>query len=179
MIISKINLKLFLKQIKNKKKKSAFLNHCVNNSIIYLKDLPKLKENKISLYQKINCPILYIITIKYTKVNTLLSVTNSKGLLYLFVSAGQCVKGKKKISRIIVIKKFLKILISDLDFLKNKPIALHLKNVDFNRMWLIKFLKKKFFIKTIKNFNIFPHNGCRKKKKKRKKVRSFAKKTKF
>ena len=35
----------------------------------------------------------------------------------------------------------------------------------------MKKLKKKFFIKVVRSFNLYPHNGCRKKKVRRKKFK--------
>ena len=47
-----------------------------------------------------------------------------------------------------------------------------LKNVDSNIFWFLKKLKKKLFITVVKHFNLYPYNGCRKKKIRRKKFKS-------
>lgn len=165
---NKINLKIFFTYIKKSKINFELLNYLNNQSNFYNKKFLKKKNE--------TCPVVFIITIKYTKVNTLLSVSNSKGELRFFGSAGQFFVGKQKKSKISVVKKFFKLLLSNLDFLKKKPVALHLQNVTFNKFWIIRRLKKKLFVKTVKIYNVFPHNGCRKKKKKKKKIRSYARK---
>lgn len=168
---NKINLKNFFTAVKKKKFNLESLNSYNNFLNLTTKKFLKKKNE--------TCPVIFIITIRYTRVNTLLSVSNSKGVLRFFGSSGQFFSGRQKKSKISVIKKFLKLLLSNLNFLKKKPIALHLNNVTFNKFWIIRRLRKKLFIKTIKICNVFPHNGCRKKKKKRKKVRSYAKKKNF
>ena len=176
-IRSQINLYSFFKSLKIFSEKHTLNVNFYYNSLNFQLLDEFDKKNYINFFNKNNCSIRYIITIKYTKTNTLLSVTNSKGLLLFFTSAGQLIRlKKKKVSRMIIIKKLLNLMISKVEFLKDKPIALHLQNVDFNKIWVLKFLKNKFFIKTINFFDIYPHNGCRKKKMKRKKFRSFAKK---
>jgi len=116
--------------------------------------------------------ISYIIDITFSKTNTFLHVMDFSGNLKFFCSAGSLqYKGKGKKSRSLVFKDIYKILIFKLKFLKDQPIALHLKNVGFAKFWIIKLLKKKFFIKIVRSFNIYPYNGCRKKKMRRKKLK--------
>ena len=116
--------------------------------------------------------IIYTINISFSRANTLLYVTNFCGKLKFFCSAGMLFyKGNSKKIRILVIKSMLNFLLKKLVFLKTKPIALHLKNVKFLKFWIIYTLKKKFFIQTIKNFNTYSYNGCRKKKISRKKFK--------
>lgn len=150
------NLKKHFNLIENKKK---------NSKLVY----EKIKK-KIEFYNDNNL-IMYIIDITFTNSNTFLHVMDSSGKLLNFFSAG-CfnIKGKNKKSRFNVFKHFYFILTTRLGFLKNKPLALHLKNVGFNKFWIIKKLKTKFFIKLVKVFNLFPFNGCRKKKIRRKKL---------
>jgi ribosomal protein S11 len=94
------------------------------------------------------------------------------GNLKFFHSAGFLkYKGKNKKSRFVVLKDMYKILISKLKFLKSQPVALHLKNVGFAKFWVIRVFKKKFFIRVVRSFNKYPHNGCRKRKMRRKKFR--------
>ena len=113
--------------------------------------------------------ITYIIDITFTKSNTFLHIMDSAGKLKFYSSAGHLEhKGKNKKFRVNVLKSFYRILVTKLKFLKDKPVALHLKNVGFNKFNIIKKLKTKFFIKTVKIFNLFPFNGCRSKKVRRK-----------
>lgn len=117
--------------------------------------------------------IMYIIDITFSRSNTFLNVMDASGKLKFFCSAGHLqFKGKRnKKSRFLVFKSICRILITKLKFLKGKPIALHLKNVGFKRFQIIKKLKTHFFIKLVKVFNLFPFNGCRKKKVRRKKIK--------
>jgi ribosomal protein S11 len=94
-----------------------------------------------------------------------------KGNVKFFCSAGEFeFKGKRKASRLSVLKHFFNV-IAKKSYLINKPIALHLNNVSFNKLWIVNILKKKFFLKIIKTVDLVPHNGCRKPKVRRKKLR--------
>lgn len=117
--------------------------------------------------------VMYIIDITFSRSNTFLNVMDTSGKLKFFCSAGHLqFKGKRnKKSRFLVFKSICHILLTKLKFLKGKPIALHLKNVGFKRFQIIKKLKTHFFIKLVKVFNLFPFNGCRKKKVRRKKIK--------
>lgn len=117
--------------------------------------------------------VLYIINIQFSKSNTLFHIMDFKGNLQFFCSAGSFTyKGKQKRNRLVIVKNFLRVLITKFKFLKGKPIALHLKNVNSNRSWLIKQLKTKFFIKNVCTLNSYPYNGCRKSKVRRKKYKN-------
>jgi ribosomal protein S11 len=170
----KINLNKLLKsifikkqQLQNLKKQSLLLNNVIQeNYKLINKKFFKITNNNLSF----NNNITYIIDITFSKSNTFLHVTDALGKLNFFCSAGHLqYKGKTKKIRYNVLKSFYHVLITKLKFLKNKSVALHLKNVGFNKFFIIKLLKKKFYIKIIKIFNIFPFNGCRKKKVVRKK----------
>lgn len=172
------NLNTFFNTIRLKKQ---YLQQ-LKEKIRILKDLKEKKYKDlrplVSYNPKFrNCLIssrfvMYIIDIKFSKTNTLLHVMDSLGKLKFFYSAGSFkFSGKQKKSRAIVFREFYKVLVSNLKFLSFKPIALHLKNVGRHKFWIVKKLKKKFYIKIVRNFNSFPHNGCRKKKKRRKKVK--------
>jgi ribosomal protein S11 len=170
------NLENFFKEIKLKKQ-------CVQklkNKVILLNTLKERDYKKInsSLFisdnnQKLvkeDFLITYIIDITFSKTNTLLHVMDFSGNLKFFCSAGSLqYKGKGKKSRSLVIKDMYKILMLKLKFLKDQPVALHLKNVGFAKFWIIKLFKKKFFIKVVRSFNSYPYNGCRKRKMRRKK----------
>jgi ribosomal protein S11 len=95
--------------------------------------------------------VMYIIDITFSRSNTFLNVMDPSGNLKFFCSAG-CLqhKGKNKKFRFNVFKSIYHVLTTKLRFLKGKPIALHLKNVGFNKYWLIKKLKSRFFIKSVK-----------------------------
>jgi ribosomal protein S11 len=91
------------------------------------------------------------------------------GNLKLYYSAGLFqYKGKRKKSRYLVFRDMFRVLISKFKFLKLQPLALHLKNVGSAKSWIVKALKKKLFIKIVKSYDMYPHNGCRKRKIRRK-----------
>lgn len=175
-----INNKLtnFLENISKKKK-------YINLLKVQTENLNQIKNQKIKVIDvndgfnidSENQLIKYVIDIKFSQTNTLLHVMSFSGKLKFFISAGQLkYKGKNKKARRLIIKDFYKMLITKLKFLKNQPVAINLNNVDSSRVWVIKLLKKKFFIKVIKIFQSTPHNGCRKKKIRRKKFRTKSKK---
>jgi ribosomal protein S11 len=167
------NLNGFLKNISIKKqylknlKKQFLLVNNIKQKNYKLLNTELITKNK---YYYNNNLIMYIIDLTFSRSNTFLHVMDSSGKLKFFSSAGHFnIKGKNKKFRFNVFKNFYFILMTKLKFLKNKPVALHLKNVSSNKFWIIKKLKTKFFIKVIKIFNLFPFNGCRKKKVRRKK----------
>ena len=171
-----INLNKFLKDFSSKKQYFKKVNDHVK-TLYHLKQkgyrsLNNFLWSKPILQNDIinENVVMYIIDITFSRSNTFLHVMDSKGELKFFASAGHFkYKGKNKKFRFNVLKSIYKLLLTKLKYLKNKPIALHLKNVGFNKFWIIKKLKAKFFIKTVKVFNLFPFNGCRNKKVRRKK----------
>lgn len=170
------NLNRFFKEIHLKKQ---YLKKTQNK--IYL-----LKESQETYYKKVgssfskssaeltgNAFVMYVIDISFSKKNTLLHISDCLGNIKFFYSAGSFQqKGKGKIARSIILRKFIKVLVSKFKFLKQVPIAIHFKNADSNMFWFLKKLKKKFFIVVVKHFNLYPYNGCRKKKIRRKKFKS-------
>lgn len=173
---SSINLNKFLKilyvkkqYLQKLKKKLDVLTELKQKNYKYVS---KLNQNN-NISNDLDNVIMYIIDITFSRSNTFLHVMDSSGKLKFFCSAGHLQhKGKKnKKSRFSVFKSIYQLLITKLKFLRGKPIALHLKNVGFKRFWIIKRLKTHFFIKLVKNFNLFPFNGCRKKKVRRKKIK--------
>jgi ribosomal protein S11 len=148
------------------------------NRIVYLK---KLKTNnykslglkKFTIYNNINLQdfmVVYIINVSFLKANTMIHVSDIRGNLKLFFSAG-CVAltGKQKKKRRIAVSKLISLLLKKASFLARKPIALHLNYVNFYKNLIVRKLKRNLYIKIIKIFNQTPHNGCRKRKLRRKK----------
>lgn len=175
-IINNLNLNKFFNDIKLKKQyikklksKVDLLNNVKKNNYKSLNLLiSNLSNNKINFFKE-NFLITHIIDITFSRTNTLLSVMDFSGRIKYFCSAGYLqYKGKKKKSRYVVFQKMCKILFSRLEFLKSQPLALNLKNVRWSKFWILKSLKKKLFIKIVKNYDLCPHNGCRKRKIKRK-----------
>jgi ribosomal protein S11 len=97
-------------------------------------------------------------------------VSDTQGNLKLFYSAGSVeLSGKQKRRRRIAISKLISLVFKKATFLGQKPIALHLNNVNFYRNLIIGKLKRNLYIKIIKILNHTPYNGCRRKKLRRKK----------
>lgn len=173
---SKFKLDRFFKEIKLKKQYIKQLK----NKVILLNSLKEKNYKKLNFVLPGNMKKLlkedflvsYIIDITFSKTNTLIHVMDFSGNLKFFCSAG-CLqyKGKRKKSRYSVLKDMNKMLVSKLKFLKDQPLALHLKNVGFSKFWIIRLFKKKKFIKVVRYFNTYPYNGCRKKKVRRKKFK--------
>jgi len=154
------NLKYFITFFVNIK-----LNRCVKSLwfIYYL----SLKKNKF--FKTDNNLITYIIVLNNLKSNTLINVNDINGKNFLSISSGNLgYKGKQKIKQPIVFISLLKLLIKKMNFLKNKSIVLHFKNIKpYLKLFLINQLKLKFFIKKIRNYSLNSFNGCRPKKIKR------------
>ena len=114
--------------------------------------------------------VMYIINVSFSKANTTIHVSDIKGNVKLFYSAGSVgLTGKQKRKRRIAIVKLISLVMKKASFLSNKPVAVHLNNVNFYQNLIINKLKQTFFIKIIKSFNQTPYNGCRKPKMRRKK----------
>lgn len=126
-----------------------------------------LLTNNLSKKQRSSFLILYTILFYFSPSNSFLQISKSNGVSKIFCTAGSFhLTGKQKILKKLILIKYFKFL-SKLNFLKNKPVALHLKNIKFKKHFILKKLKSNFFIKTIKTFNSKPYNGCRRKKEKR------------
>jgi ribosomal protein S11 len=170
------NLQRFFKEIHLKKQylkkvqsKAHFLNELkeINYKRINSKFLIESKFLSSTTF------VMYIIDISFSKKNTLFHVSDCSGNVKFFYSAGSFQqKGKGKVARSIVLRKFYKLLVSKLKFVKKVPLAIHFKNADSNMFWFLKKLKKKFFITIVKHFNQYPYNGCRKRKIRRKKFKT-------
>jgi ribosomal protein S11 len=126
-------------------------------------------KNRKEIAQEI---IQYIFHINSTYTNTFVNVSDAKGNVKISFSAGSFdLKKKQKTKQPLAILTILKQLFSHF---KNSVIAIHFKNIAVNHeRFVIKLLKQKFFIKTMRSFNLHPHNGCRPKKLKRLKNRSY------
>ena len=104
------------------------------------------------------------------KANTTIHISDIQGNLKLFYSAGSVgLSGKQKRRRRIAVSKLIALILRKAAFLGQKPIALHLNNVNFYKNLIVGKLKRNLYIKIIKILNQTPYNGCRKKKLRRKK----------
>lgn len=116
-----------------------------------------------------NFLISYIIEVSYTKTNMFLYLKNPDGKLLVFCSSGFTLKKKRdKENQKVILDIFFDTLIQKKVVL-NKPVALHLMNTGKQRKKIIKKFQKFFYIRVLKIFNLYPHNGCRQRKLKRRK----------
>lgn len=168
---------LFLNNISLKKK--SLYHKKIKNSLAVLKRSLDEKQSykrlgsllyQSSEKQKNGLVIVYVIHFSFSPTNTFLHITDTFGSLKFCYSAGLVnFKGKQKKSRIQVLTRFLRELRKlKISTLKDKPIALHLTNVGSYKYFLIKNLKRNFFIRLIKSYEVYSYNGCRKKKRLRK-----------
>ena len=144
-----------------------------------LNQITLLKKTKENNYKNANLKfekdtqnliVTYIINISFLKANTTLHVSDIKGNVKLFYSAGSVgLTGKQKKKRRVALSKLISLLTQKATFLKGKQIALHLKNVNFYQNLIVEKLQQTFYIRAIKSFNQLPYNGCRKRKIRRKK----------
>lgn len=150
------------------------------NQANYLKKLKENNSKNLSIEKFINISdketstqdfvIAYIISISFLKANTTIHVSDTKGNLKLFYSAGSVeLSGKQKRKRRIAVSKLISLIFKKATFLGQKPIALHLNNVNFYKNLIVRKLKRNLYIRIIKIVNQTPYNGCRRKKLRRKK----------
>ena len=133
---------------------------------MFLTDYLNKKVSNTSYKQNL---VRYIVHINLTSTNTLVSVTDIKGNVRLFYSSGQVnLKGKQKTKQPAALINILKRILVKAKFMQGEPLAIHFKNTRSHyERFIVKMLKTKFFIKTIRSYNMQPHNGCRPKKIKR------------
>lgn len=176
-----INSSLFIKNVSLKKQ--FFYRKEVKNMIKKLKNslVDKQTHKKLSLslassvtlenLDKQNFPVVYIIHFFFSPVNTFFYITDSQGNLKFRYSAGSMgFKGKQKRARLQVLNSFFtEIWKLKVNVLKTKSIAVNFNNVGSYKYFIIKNLKKFFFIKFLKNYQTHAYNGCRQKKRLRKK----------
>lgn len=150
------------------------------NQVIYLKklkanDSKNLGVKRFSIHNTKESAtqdfvVIYIVNISFLKANTTIHVSDIQGNLKLFYSAGSVdLTGKQKRKRRIAVSKLISLLLKKATFLGQKPVALHLNNVNFYKNLIVHKLKRNLYIKIIKIFNQTPYNGCRKRKLRRKK----------
>lgn len=168
--------KQYIRQLKNK---ITLLNNIKKNKYKVLNSELFKTSNNFPV-KKVSEEVSYIIDFSFSKTNTTLHVMDCSGKTKFFYSAGLFdFKGNQKTFQSnAILKKFYKILVSDLLFLKSSKIAIHFKNknINYKISWFLKKLREKFFIAVVKFFTVYPYNGCRRKKQKRKKFRTMKKK---
>lgn len=115
--------------------------------------------------------IKYIIGVSFLKKNTIIYITDIRGKLKYYCSAGFIKLNKKQKVKIpLVLMKLTKIILAKVPNLKKMPVAVHLNNISKPLQFFFEpIFKTQFFIIQLTSFKTFPHNGCRPKKLKRKK----------
>ena len=132
------------------------------------------KEN--FLINKSLKPINYIVGVNIYKTNVVIYVSNVKGEINFFYTAGSLnLKKNQKKKKIVIITKLLKILLTNVSFISKKDIvALHLYNFNEGLVKVVySFLIKHYNLEVVQVNNNQPHNGCRPRKLKRKKRRKL------
>lgn len=190
---TKLFISLFISDLALKKKSKLFIIKKLKFFETYFQIIRKYSESflnvkvvleniKIKFYQscffflsnyfyrKHDFLIFYILYFNFSSSNTSLHITDSSGKSKIFYSAGLLdLKGKQKVvRRLVLVRLFNLLTLLKLKFIKNFPVAVHFKNVGSNKFLIVKKLKRTFFIKIIKTFELTAYNGCRKKKKRRK-----------
>ena len=183
MILSKIASNLKKKKIEISLMK-FYINNLLGklsyyNSIKSLNDYNRInslnkdkKTTKSSSYKQ--DLISFIINIRFSGTNTLINITDIKGNPKISFSSGLIgLKGRQKKFQPAAIINIFKILFIKAKFLSGKPVAIHFRNVQlYYESLIIGMLKNKVFIKSIRSYNLYPHNGCRPRKLKRFKRRT-------
>jgi len=177
-----MNHSLFIKNLSLKKQ--FFYRRKVKNMVTKLKNslttdkqahkrlsLSLIKSTHLESLNKQTFPVVYIIHFFFSPVNTFFYLTDSSGSLKVRYSAGSLgFKGKQKRSRLQVVNSLLiEVWKLKKSVLKNKSIAVHFNNIGSYKYFMVKNLKNSLFIKFFKNYQIYAYNGCRKKKRLRKK----------
>lgn len=141
----------------------------------FFKKTKKIKSINIALQktQTSENLVKYIIGIFLSNTNINVYITDIKGKVNLFLSAGSLgLNGKQKTKKPVVLIKMMRLALSKIKFTKNTYVALNLKNfTKFNISLILSLLKKYLTIELVRVYNNKPYNGCRPKKLKRKKRR--------
>jgi len=163
--------KLVISQLEEKIEKLKKIGGSNQSESKMLSDSLGLRDNK-ELYNQQDL-ISYIIHINFSESNTLLNVTDIEGLPKIMLSSGSVgLKGKQKRFQPTAVVKLLKVMFSRVKFIGEKPVAIHFTNARrYHILLAIKLLKKKVFIRTIRNYNLKAYNGCRPRKMRRMKQR--------
>ncbi len=137
---------------------------------VFRNNLYKLSNQLIKNTHNFIALINHILIIHFYNSNIFVNITDIKGKknLYVLSSGILNIKSSKK-NKNLVLRNIVKKVIFKLKYLNVTFLALHIKSSKKNRKYFIKELKKYVFLNYVKFYNLTPHNGCRPKKKIRKK----------
>jgi len=181
---------MFLLRIKNVNNITKHVNIVNIEKLAYYKIQLLLKFHKISFLKKLNKKffnnnffvenktvakdfIEYILNISLSNKNTNVFITDLKGNIKTLVSIGFLdLQQKQKIKNSTIILKLLLLVFAKFSLQNSIFIGLHLTNfTKFHASFVLSLLKDHIKIKSLRIFNNKPHNGCRPRKLKRKKVK--------
>lgn len=124
-------------------------------------------QNKIRNSKQLN----YILHIKLLNSNIICNITDIKGKSLIKYSSGIFHFNGAQKTKKFALTTLLKKIKYKSKTLQHKIFAIHYQGIKKNRKQITDKLKKFINIKIIKIFNFTPHNGCKPKKKIRKKLR--------
>ena len=140
-------------------KEEWLLNNVTNSGSIFHEKRLNMSDSLV---------ISYIITVRTTKSNIILNVTDKKGNILIHNTSGKAgFKGNQKNKKFPIVA-MLKNIIYGNEFLYGKPAILKFEGFKRYQKFIVGKLKEKFVIKCIVYDNLIPHNGCRPRKMKRK-----------
>ena len=121
--------------------------------------------------------VKFIIYILCHKSNIFINVMDCLGNQKINYSIGNIKLNKSKNFKLDtkVLENFYKTIITKLKFLKNMPVSIYFNSIEFNYQWFLEKISKKLFLTIVKFYNRYSHNGCRKRKIKRKKLKRLIK----
>lgn len=163
--MKKVNINKFLYNIWLKKNKSNKIKKYI--TILENRNYKEFIIKKIKTTIILNF-INFIILISSKKSNIFLHLLDSLGNELLFYSIGSIGLNKKLFKEPIVLQNFIKKVFINLNILKNKPIVIHILNINYNTNWFINQLTTKLILFSTNFLFCFAYNGCRKKKLKKK-----------
>lgn len=168
-ITNRLNINLLNEEqlsIKNLRHQTKLLREAKESSIKYLSPNKLIEDGD----NRQDLTVMYVINLSFLRANTTVHVSDVKGNVKLFYSAGSVdLTGKQKRKRRVAVSKLISLILKKSSFLATKPIALHLNNVSYYKGFIVDRLKNVLYIRIIKSFNQTPYNGCRKRKLRRKK----------
>ena len=140
------------------------------------KNVREITNDNTFLINKSMRPINYILGIKIYKTNIIIYISDIKGNIKFFYTAGSLnLKKNQKRKKVVVLTKLLKVLLLNISFITKKDlIALYLRNFNEGLVKVVySFLIKHYNLEIVQVNNNQPHNGCRPRKLKRKKRRKL------
>ena len=142
----------------------------ISETIPHAKNLYKILLNTKKIWTNNKILTSNIISIKITNSNIIFSILDSKNHTLRKISSGNMgFKGSQKTKKFALIS-ILKLVIRTFKIYNRKSVSVQFKGLKRYHRLIIKKLKEKFFINSVKHIFLNPHNGCRLKNKINKKL---------